>query len=158
MNKTIYTFELDAIDGGTINLSAYRGKKLLLVNTASECGYTYQYAALQELSIAYAQNLVVIGLPSNDFGAQEPGSEKQIQDFCRMRYGVTFPLSAKLQITHNPHPIIEWMQKQESAICEATAIEWNFYKFLFDEDGKFMAAFNSVTEPFSDNILQLLNE
>ncbi|MFN3939009.1 MAG: glutathione peroxidase [Chitinophagales bacterium] len=157
MEKTIYDFELDAIDGGKIDLNQYRGKKMLLVNTASECGYTYQYAALQELSTSFSQHLIVIGLPSNDFGAQEPGSEKEIHDFCQKRYGVAFPLSAKLQITHNPHPLIQWMQKQHSAICPATVIEWNFYKFLFDEKGDFIAAFNSATEPFSDTILQWIN-
>ncbi|MFZ1824030.1 MAG: glutathione peroxidase [Chitinophagales bacterium] len=156
MNKTIFDFSIDSIDGGKINFADYRGKKLLIVNTASECGFTYQYAQLQELFENYSEKLMVIGLPSNDFGGQEPGSNAEIKEFCKVRYGVTFPLSHKISILKNPHPLIEWLQKQSSENNPPIEIRWNFHKFLFDENGNFLEAFNSATEPADELILKYI--
>lgn len=158
MQKTIYDFTIPSIDGGIIDLAQYRGKKILLVNTASECGYTYQYAHLQELFDNYNHSLVVIGLPANDFGGQEPGTHDEIAEFCALRYGVTFPLSEKLSVTQNPHPLITFLQQQHSGDNAPTQITWNFFKFLFDADGNFVAAFHSGVEPLDETFLQFIEQ
>ncbi len=120
-----------------IDFSAYKGKKILVVNVASECGYTSQYAQLQELYETFQDKLVIIGCPCNDFGGQEPGSADEIKDFCSLRFGVTFPLTEKLNIKSNPvHPIYEWLCSKEQNGTSDAEVSWNFCKFLLDENGQ----------------------
>ena len=127
----------------------YKGQVLLIVNTASKCAYTDQYAGLEALYRRYkAQGLVVLGFPSNDFGHQEPGTEKQIQQFCRLTYGVEFPMFAKTSVKQGKaHPFYKQLAKQSGSYPR-----WNFHKYLIGADGKFIAAYESSVKPMSDTI------
>jgi glutathione peroxidase len=153
----IYEFKVPSIEGGTIDFSNFKGKKILVVNTASECGYTPQYDGLEKLYKENQDKLVVVGFPSNNFGQQEPGSNEEIQQFCKLRYGVTFPLAAKVDVvTENAHPLFKWLtNKDENGVLDAN-IRWNFTKFLVDENGKPIAAFDSKVTPQSEEITKYL--
>mgnify|MGYP000551356743 CR=1 FL=1 len=152
--KTLHDFSIKSIEGNDIDFSEYKGKKVLLVNVASKCGYTPQYAQLQELSENAVDQLVVVGLPCNDFGGQEPDGESVIQDFCQVRYGVTFPLTEKVGITKNTHPIYEWLtQKSENGVKD-TKVTWNFYKFLVDENGQLLNDYSSGVTPLDEVLLE----
>lgn len=153
---TFHDFSITGIDNKTINFADYKGKKILVVNVASECGYTPQYAQLQELSETFADKLVVVGFPCNDFGGQEPGSSEVIQNFCEVRYGVTFPLTEKVGIKKNPHPIYEWLMQEAKNGVQDAAVAWNFAKFLIDENGQWLAAFPSGVSPLDEQILSIL--
>ncbi len=155
--ESIYAFKAKSIEGKEIKFSDYKGKKILVVNTASKCGFTPQYEALQKVSEQYKDKLVVIGFPCNQFGGQEPGTETEIQEFCKARYGVTFPLSAKVDVKgDNISPIYKWLcNKSENGVLDAT-IAWNFNKFLLDENGKMIAYFPSKVKPDDDDILKYL--
>ena len=132
---TLHSFKINSLEGKTIDFSDYTGKKVLIVNVASECGYTPQYAQLQELSEAKSDEIVVIGFPCNDFGGQEPGEAAEIQNFCKVRYGVTFPLTEKVSIKKDTHPIYKWLtRKSENGVMDGL-VSWNFCKFLIDENG-----------------------
>lgn len=154
--KSIYSFQVPAIDGGTINFSAFKGKKILVVNTASACQYTYQYAALQSLYSTYQDKLVIIGFPSNQFN-QEEGNEDDINKFCKTRYGVTFPMAAKTFVLgDSASPVYKWLcHKKENGVLDAT-IKWNFNKFLINEKGKLIAHFPSNVKPDSEELTQYL--
>ena len=126
---------------------------MIAVNVASECGYTPQYQQLQELYDEFDDKLVIIGFPCNDFGGQEPGEADEIQRFCDLNYGVTFPLSAKIGIKKNTHPIYNWLQnKAENGILDHQ-VQWNFHKFLIDEQGQLHAAYAASVSPLDDRIL-----
>ena len=155
--KNIYEFNVPSIEGGTIDFSAFKGKKILVVNTASECGFTPQYDGLEKLYKEHRDKLVVVGFPANNFGGQEPGSNEEIQQFCKLRYGVTFPLAAKVDVVgENRHPLFKWLtSKEENGVMDAS-IEWNFTKFLLDENGKLLASFESSLVPNSEQILSYL--
>lgn len=155
--ETVYSFKMPSIDGGEINFSDYKGKKILIVNTASECGYTPQYEGLEKLYEGHKEHLVVIGVPSNDFGQQEPGSNEEINKFCKSRFGVTFPLTAKTAVIgEKQDPLFRWLTtKTENGVLDAE-VKWNFTKFLLDENGKLLASFPSKTDPMSEEILQYL--
>ncbi len=131
-------FEATSITGQPVALSDYRGKVLLIVNTASACGFTPQYAGLQALHEQYAaQGLVVLGFPCNQFGAQEKGSESEIAGFCDLNYGVRFPLMAKIDVNGaNAHPLYRWLTAQAPGVLGTKAIKWNFTKFLVGRDGQ----------------------
>lgn len=150
-------FELSSIDGETLSLSAYAGKPVLLVNTASECAYTPQYAGLQALWQRYrAHGLVVLGVPSNDFGAQEPGAEAAIKMFCRERYAVDFPISAKQKVIGpEAHPLYRWIEQQ---LGEAGTPRWNFHKYLLDRDGELLEMWPAAVDPESDAIVAALEQ
>src|SRR4051794_24011733 len=139
-HKNIYDFKIKSIEGGTIDFSKYKGKKILIVNTASKCGYTPQYEGLEKLYKEHQDKLVVVGFPANNFGQQEPGTNEEIQQFCKLRYGVTFPLATKVDVVgENTHPLFKWLtSKEENGVLDAT-IKWNFTKFLLDENGKLLA-------------------
>jgi len=143
-----YDFSFRKIDGGALPLSAWRGKPVLVVNTASECGYTPQYAGLEKLWQRYRdQGFVLLGVPSNDFGAQEPGSESEIKSFCETNYGVDFPLAAKEPVTGGTaHPFYRWIAQ------EAGAPRWNFHKYLIAADGTLAGAWASRVAP-DDNAI-----
>ncbi len=146
-----YDFAFTGIDGRPMKLSNWRGKVLLIVNTASFCGFTKQYAGLQELWTRYEPGgLVVIGVPSNDFGAQEPKSEDEIQLFCEGTFGVTFPLTAKQEVIGpNAHPFYQWAAE---AMGPAGVPKWNFHKYRIGRDGRLLKSFGTKVPPTSDEI------
>ena len=155
--NSIHQFKVTSIDGKTLDLSKFKGKKILVVNTASECGYTPQYEGLQKLYEANKDKLVIVGFPCNQFGGQEPGTEETIKEFCKARFGVTFPLTSKVDVKgDNISPVYKWLcNKSENGVLDAT-IKWNFNKFLLDENGKLLAYFPSKTKPDSEEIANLL--
>jgi glutathione peroxidase len=155
---TLYDFKVPALDGSTIDFSKFKGKKILIVNTASECGYTPQYADLQKLYEAHKSNLVIVGFPANNFGGQEPGSNTEIKEFCKKNYGVTFPMAGKVSVKGDDiHPLFKWLTtKSENGVTDAE-IKWNFTKFLVDEKGKLIAVFPSKVNPNSEEITKYLN-
>lgn len=155
--KTIYDFKVESLDGNEINFADFKGKKILIVNTASECGFTPQYADLEKLSKDYADNLVVVGFPANNFGGQEPGSNKEIGAFCEKNFGVTFPMAAKVSVKgEDTAPIFKYLTEKELNGVKNTAILWNFTKFLIDENGHLIDSYISTTKPTSDSITKYL--
>lgn len=154
---TIHKFKVPSIDGETIDFSKYKGKKILIVNTASKCGYTPQYAELEKLHKAYKNKLVIVGFPANNFGGQEPGSNAEINEFCQKNYGVSFTMAEKVSVKgEDIHPLFKWLtQKSENGVMDAE-IKWNFTKFLLDENGKLLAVYPSKVNPMSEEITQHL--
>lgn len=154
---SIHDFTVESLDGGKIDFSSFKGKKILIVNTASECGYTPQYKELEELYKKYNGKLVVVGFPANNFGGQEPGSNTEIKAFCEKNYGVSFPMAAKISVKgDDAAPIYKWLtQKSENGVLDAE-VRWNFNKFLIDENGKMIAYFPSKTAPMSEEITSKL--
>ncbi|MFM1928772.1 MAG: hypothetical protein RL387_100 [Bacteroidota bacterium] len=155
--QSIHGFTVKSIDGKDIKMSSFKGKKILIVNTASKCGYTPQYESLEKVYEQYKDKLVIIGFPCNQFGGQEPGSNQEIVDFCKKNYGVTFPLADKVDVKgENTAAIYQWLtQKSKNGVVDAT-ISWNFNKFLLDENGKMIAYYPSNVKPDSDAILSHL--
>jgi glutathione peroxidase len=155
--NSIYKFSVPGIEGGKIKFKKFKGKKILIVNTASKCGYTPQYADLQKLYETYKDKLVVVGFPANNFGQQEPGENPDIKSFCTKNYGVTFPLAAKVSVKGaDIHPLFKWLTtKTENGVMDAE-IRWNFTKFLLDENGKLIKMFTSKVTPMSEEIASLL--
>lgn len=150
-----FAHEFEAIEGGKLPLGKWRGKVLLVVNTASFCGFTPQYEGLQSLWERYEKRgLVVVGVPSNDFGAQEPKSEGEIAGFCKGAFGVTFPLTTK-EVVSGPaaHPFYRWAHKSLGA---ASAPGWNFHKYLVGRDGKLIAGYGARTEPLSPTLIRAI--
>jgi glutathione peroxidase len=156
-SNSVYKFSVHKIDGGKLKLKKFKGKKILIVNTASKCGYTPQYADLQKLYEKYSDRLVVIGFPANNFGQQEPGENPEIKTFCTANYGVTFPLTEKVSVKgEDIHPLFRWLtQKSENGVMDAE-IKWNFTKFLLDEKGQLLKMFPSKTNPMSEEITSML--
>jgi glutathione peroxidase len=154
---TIYDIPLRDIKGHEIDTAAWKGKKILVVNVASECGYTPQYAALEELYQNFSEKLIILGCPCNDFGGQEPGSEETIHSFCQKNYGVTFTLSEKLNILQNPHPLYQWLCRKEKNGVDDFPVSWNFQKFLIDEEGNLVRSLAPSTLPLSEEIMDWLN-
>ncbi|MBC7535079.1 MAG: glutathione peroxidase [Ferruginibacter sp.] len=155
--KNIYAFKVTSLDGNTIDFAGFKGKKILIVNTASECGYTPQYKELQELYEKYKEKLVIVGFPANNFGGQEPGTDTEIKSFCQKNYGVTFPMAAKISVKGaDAAPIYQWLtHKEQNGVLDAE-IKWNFNKFLLDEKGNMIAYFPSNTTPMSEEITKNL--
>lgn len=157
MSKTIYDYKVEGVDGKEINFADYKGKKILIVNTASECGFTPQYADLEKLSQEYKDKLVVVGFPANNFGGQEPGTNVEIGAFCQKNYGVTFPLAAKVSVKgDNIAPIFKYLTNKDLNGYKNTSILWNFTKFLVDENGKLIDTFVSTTKPTDNAITKYL--
>jgi glutathione peroxidase len=146
---TVYDFEAQQIDGTTVPLSQFKGRALLIVNTASACGFTPQLAGLEALHQAYgAQGLVVLGFPCNQFGAQDKGSNAQIADFCQLNYGVSFPLMGKIEVNGaQAHPLYQWLCAEAPGVLGSQAIKWNFTKFLVGKDGQVIARYAPMTAP-----------
>lgn len=150
---TIYGFKVDALEGGTIDFSKFKGKKILIVNTASECGYTPQYEGLEKLYKEYKGKLVIIGFPANNFGAQEPGNNATIAGFCKKNYGVSFPMAAKISVKGDDKAAIyKWLTEKASNGFKDSEVKWNFQKYLIDENGKLVAVFLSAVKPESEEI------
>ncbi|WP_126650867.1 glutathione peroxidase [Chryseobacterium aureum] len=157
MGKTIYDFKVESLDGKEINFADFKGKKILIVNTASECGFTPQYADLEKVYEQYKDKLVVIGFPANNFGGQEPGTNTEIGAFCQKNYGVTFPMAAKVSVKgDDTAPIFKFLTEKELNGVKNTSILWNFTKFLVDENGKLIDSFVSTTNPMDDAITKYL--
>ncbi len=156
-SKSIYDFKLKTITGEEITLSKFKGKKMLLVNVASECGFTPQYKSLQALHQLHGTKVTVIGFPANNFGGQEPGTSTEIMDFCSKKYAVTFPMMEKISVKGNDtHPLYKWLgSKEENGTCSDTP-SWNFCKYLIDEKGNIIKFFSSKTDPMSKDIIELL--
>ncbi|WP_250434565.1 MULTISPECIES: glutathione peroxidase [unclassified Caballeronia] len=159
-SEGIYGFSAETLDGATVSLDKYRGKVLLIVNTASECGFTPQYKGLQEVYQQYAaRGFEVLGFPCNQFGKQEPGDAGQIGAFCEQNYGVTFPMFAKIEVNgSNAHPLYKYLKDKEPGLLGIEAIKWNFTKFLVDRSGKVIKRYAPQTKPESitDDIEKLL--
>lgn len=150
-----FQFILPSLDGGTLDLADFAGHPLLIVNTASKCGFTGQYAGLQSLWEQYrARGLIVLGVPSNDFGRQEPGAESEIGAFCQKNYGVTFPLSAKLHVSgKDTHPLYEYLAEEGGKLSRP---RWNFYKYVISSDGRVVDWFCSLRDPRSHRVLRAI--
>ena len=154
---SIYDFKVEALDGGIISFADYKGKKILIVNTASQCGYTPQYEGLEQLYEKYKDKLVIVGFPANNFGGQEPGTNVEIKEFCKKNYGVSFPMAAKISVKGDDMAsIYKWLcNKSENGVLDAE-IKWNFNKFLLDENGKMLYYFPSKVTPMSEEITSKL--
>jgi glutathione peroxidase len=146
---TVYDFAAKTIEGREQKLDAYKGKVLLIVNVASECGFTPQYQGLEALQKKFGrEGFSVLGFPCNQFGAQEPGSEKEIAAFCERNYGVTFPMFAKIDVNGaGAHPLYKYLTSEKAGLLGTEAIKWNFTKFLIDKEGKPVARYGSSTKP-----------
>jgi glutathione peroxidase len=156
-SKSVHDFTMKSIDGKNISLSTYKGKKMLIVNVASECGYTPQYKDLEELSKKYAGKLVVLGFPANDFGGQEPGTDAEIKGFCTKNYGVSFPMFSKITVKGDGmHPLYKFLSSKELNGNVGDAPKWNFSKYLVDENGKVLKFFPSSVKPMDKEITGLL--
>jgi glutathione peroxidase len=154
--NSIYDFKVPALNGGEINFADYKGKKILIVNTASECGYTPQYKQLQELWESKKDELRIIGFPANNYGKQEPGTNTEIATFCQKNYGVTFPMAAKASVNgDDTHPLFKWLLAQENPDFIGP-IKWNFEKILIDENGQVIRRFRSGADPLGEEILGAL--
>lgn len=153
MKQSIHSFNVPGITGDTIHFANFKGKKILIVNTASKCGYTPQYTDLERLYESYKNNLVIVGFPANDFKQQEPGSNEEINAFCKKNYGVTFPMAAKISVIgENIHPIYAWLTSKEKNGVMDAEIKWNFNKFLLDEEGFLLMKFDSDINPLDPEI------
>ena len=153
----IHNYNAINIVGEKISLKAFKGKKILIVNVASNCGYTSQYKDLQKLQEKYEDKLQVIAFPCNDFGSQEPGSNSEIAEFCEVNYGVTFPVMNKINIRKKPiHPIYEWLTNSDMNGWNDSRPRWNFHKYLIDEKGELIKLFSSSTSPLSKELIQAL--
>ena len=154
-NKTFYDFELELITGETISLDKYEGKAILLVNVASKCGFTKQYTDLQNLWQKYREkNLIVLGVPSNQFGSQEPGSNDEIKDFCETNFNINFPMTSKYDVKgENAHDVYKWAK---DTFGKSAVPKWNFHKILIDKNGKIHDTFVSFTNPMSKKIIKEL--
>lgn len=154
MSQTLYDFSAQRLNGDHQNFDAFRGKVLLIVNTASECGFTSQYTGLEELYRMFKdREFIVLGFPCNQFGAQEPGDAEAIAQFCQTSFDVTFPLFAKIDVNgDNAHPLYTWLKHEAAGILGTEAIKWNFTKFLIDRDGKVVHRYAPATRP--DELLE----
>jgi glutathione peroxidase len=153
VTASIYDFKVPGIDGKPINLKKYKGKKVLIVNTASKCGYTPQYTDLENLHKAYGDKLAIIGFPANNFGGQEPGSNEEIQEFCKKNYGVTFKMAEKVSVKGDDiHPLFKYLTDEAKKMGVEDPIKWNFTKFLIDEKGKLIGVYPSKVKPMDEQI------
>jgi glutathione peroxidase len=148
---TVYDFEADTIDGRRVSLAPYRGRPMLIVNTASACGFTPQFAGLEQLHETYGpRGLVVLGFPCNQFGAQDPGSDAEIAGFCQRNYGVTFPMMSKIAVNGDAaHPLWRWLTAEAPGLLGSKAIKWNFTKFLVGRDGRVIKRYAPQDKPES---------
>jgi glutathione peroxidase len=156
--KTFHQFSVEGLDGSMVDLSQFKGKKILVVNTASKCGLTPQYEDLQKLYIEYQEKgLVVIGFPTNNFMNQEPGTNEEIATFCEANYGVSFPMMTKVSVKGDDmHPIYRWLtSKSENGVMDSE-VKWNFQKYLIDEEGRLVDMVPPREKPHSDKIIEWL--
>lgn len=155
--ESIYKIKINSLQGKALDLASFEGKKILFVNVASKCGFTAQYRELQKLYDTYKDQLVVIGVPCNQFGRQEPGDSDEIEEFCEINYGVTFPITEKIDVNgSNQHPLYAWLTKKYVNGKQNSSVKWNFQKYLVDDKGQFLDYFYSITKPFNSRITKYL--
>lgn len=159
-HKTLHDFTVISIDGEDFDMSQLKGKKVLIVNTASKCGFTPQYEGLQELYEKYGgEDFVIIGFPANNFLKQEPGTNEEIQKFCSINYGVTFPIMAKISVKGKDiHPIYKWLTQKDLNNYKDSSVKWNFQKYMVDEDGILVGMLSPKTKPLSDEIINWVTQ
>ena len=152
--KSFYDFTVKTIDGQDYSFSELKGKKVMIVNTASKCGHTPQYKDLELLNMAYGQKLVIIGFPANNFMNQEPGTDAEIKQFCDSKYGVTFPMMSKISVKGSDmHPLYQWLTKKSNNGVLDSEVGWNFQKYLIDENGKLVGYLKPGVNPLSDEVV-----
>jgi len=151
---SIHDIKVEGIDGKELNFADFKGKKILVVNVASECGFTPQYQQLEELYKEFKDKLVVVGCPSNDFGGQEPGTNLEIRSFCSLNYGATFPMAGKLSISESP--LYQWLTRKALNGVMDGEVKWNFHKFLLDEAGQLVKEYPSSVSPIDTKIVDWL--
>ena len=158
-SNSIYDYSAISIEGDEIKFENYKGKKIIIINVASKCGYTYQYEGLQELNKKYKDKVVILGFPSNDFLWQEPGTNKEIKKFCSTTYGVDFQIFEKVSVKKNKkqHPVYTWLSNSELNGWNDKPPSWNFCKYLIDENGKLVHFFNASIKPGNQQILDFIN-
>lgn len=157
--ETIYEFQFTSLIGEKIDFSQYKGKKILIVNTASKCGFTPQYEELEKLYQENKNTLIIVGFPANNFGEQEPGTNEEISAFCEQNYGVSFPMSEKISVKgEDMAPIYKWLTQKKWNKVKDNEVKWNFQKYLIDENGKFVEVFESSVKPLSDELLTYLKK
>jgi glutathione peroxidase len=171
---SIYDFKVPGLDGTDIDFSKFKGQKIMIVNTASMCGNTPQYKDLEALYQKYKGKLVIVGFPANNFGAQEPGTNEEIKEFCTKNYGVTFPMADKISVKGDDiHPLFKWLVEKSNEMANKVAddnskdilwkkflqnpVSWNFTKFLLDENGNLIAVFHNKVSPMSAEVMKYLN-
>ncbi|WP_335966465.1 glutathione peroxidase [Galbibacter sp. PAP.153] len=159
-NKTIYKFTVEDINGGTFSFEDLKGKKIMIVNTASECGLTPQYEQLQELYDAYKNsNFVIVGFPANNFAGQEPGNNEQIAKFCQANYGVTFPMMGKISVKgEDMHPVYHFLTEKSKNGVEDSEVAWNFQKYLIDQNGHVAKVISPKTLPTDESIIDWIEQ
>ena len=156
--ESFYDIKLNDINGKQINLKSFEDKYILFVNVASKCGFTSQYTDLEKLHQQYQDNLIVIGLPCNQFGGQEPGDAEEIKNFCSSNYGVTFIISEKIEVKgEGIHPLYQWLTQKELNGKKSSTVKWNFQKYIVDKNGELLNYFYSMTSPLSNKITSLIN-
>src|SRR5882757_973756 len=156
--SSIYDFKIPGLDGTDIDFSKFKGKKIMIVNTASKCGNTPQYAELEKLYEQYKGKLVIVGFPANNFGEQEPGTSTEIKEFCTKNYGVTFPMADKVSVKGDDiAPIFQYLVEEAEKLGFKDQIKWNFTKFLLDENGKLLTVIHNKTKPMSEEVTKYLN-
>ena len=154
--SSIHTFDFQTIDGKIMSFSSFKGKKILIVNTASKCGYTPQYEDLEKLHKQYGSKLIIVGFPANNFGGQEPGTNSDINSFCKKNYGVTFIMASKVSVKGSDmDPLFKWLTSQENPDFTGD-IRWNFEKFLLDENGKLVHRYRSGTNPLDKDLINAI--
>ena len=154
---SIYDININALDGSPIDLKTFQGKYILFVNVASECGFTNQYEGLQKLFDTYKDDLMVIGVPCNQFGQQEPGNSEQIKSFCQKNYGVTFLMTEKINVKgKDKHPLYKWLTNKDLNGKNNTSVKWNFQKYVIGRNGEYIDYFYSMTKPMSSKITKLI--
>ena len=159
LSSSFYDYSVELINGDKVTLDKYKGKKVIIVNVASKCGYTYQYGGLQKLYDEYGDKVEIIGVPSNDFLFQEPGKNKDIQTFCKSNYGVEFPIIKKTVVKKNSkqHPLYSWLSFKELNGWNDSPPGWNFYKYLINEEGTLVNILSSKTKPQDKEIIDFIN-
>lgn len=158
MKDSFYDFKMKDLDGKEVNFSSYKGKKIMVVNVASKCGYTPQYEALQKLYEKYSDKIVILGFPANNFGGQEPGSNEEIKSFCSENYGVTFPIFEKISVKgFDKDPLYRWLSDAKLNGWNNEEPSWNFCKYVLDENGKLLKFFPSAVTPLDEEIIALIN-
>ncbi len=157
MESSFYDFKMKDLNGKEVDFSEFKGKKLLLVNVASKCGYTKQYAQLQELYAEHGDDILILGFPANNFGGQEPGSNEEIKDFCSTEFGVTFPMFEKISVAgFDKHPLYRWLSDASQNGWNNEEPSWNFCKYFINEKGELVKFFPSKVTPMDEEILQLI--
>ena len=156
-DKLAYDFDFSDLDGSTLNLSEYKNKVIVVINVASQCGFTKQYEDMQKIWEKYqARGVIMLGIPSNDFGNQEPGSNQEIKNFCEAKFGISFPMTEKVSVKgESAHPFYKWAKKKHG---KSAVPKWNFHKIIIGKNGKIVDTFASITNPSSKKFVEALEK